>query len=1265
MQHAQRAIFISYARKDGEEHANALRQRLEGEAPDAGPIWQDRARMEGGRPWWTQIEGALDRARFLVLIMTTGAVESRVVREEWSYARRQGVCVYPVLAASKLDFTALPRWMAKAHFFDLDKQWPTFLQHLRSPCQPFRQPFMAPELPAGYVARPREMARLREQTLAPPHGDPVPGTILLTGAGGFGKSTLAAALCHDPTIREAFDDGILWVTLGEQQPDGLGSLTAMCCALADETKVFANETVAAYELAQKLESRDCLIIIDDVWRESDLEPFLRGGRRSTRIITTRLRGLGVDARIVEVGELSAGEAETLLLGREQTKNPGAFREFAGRLGNWPLLLALAAAALRRAIRNGESADSALANARQLYQEQGAEAFDQRNASDRRRAVARSLDTSLEFLSRAEQDEFVALAVFPPERETPLSTLSALWGKTTVAARKQVEEFADLSLLRFDARGGTVRLHAVIQAAMKVRMVDAAGWHAKLLRSWGDPRSLPDDYAWRWLGYHMMEAGQAGAFRELLFRWEWIEAKLIGADLAALIADYDLPPKDEELRLVQGALRLSAHVVLADASQLPGQLLGRLMGQGSASVAALLEDIRRTRPPRSLCPFTAELTPPGGALLLTLTGHAAEVTTVTLTPDERFIVSGSGYDYSFPTPELPVDNSIRIWDIESGVLLRTLTGHDKAILMVVVTRTAAGLRILSASADGTLREWDFDIGEELRRIDLPKMPCYTMTRDGRRILSSSGKSIVEWDLESGQAARTFEGHAEEVTAVSLTADNRRMISAGGRNEYQSSEIVVWDFEQGKLLQRAKGPARGCQAIALAKDGRHALVGPPYWETYVTIFHDVLKLWDLDCEAEALTLVGHREWVQAIAVSSDARRAVTASSDKTIKIWDLTRNPTQFTAPAHPHEVRAVAFTPDGKGAISASGSVYKPGEIKHWDVASRKELCALEGHERGILALAVTPDSRFAISGSYDETVKVWSLRRRRLARTLPRHSTYVNAVATSPDGRSLFAASGWGVAGDFYEWNRRTGKLVQKLIGENIMGLAITPDGQYAVCAGIEGTVLVWDLRCPEREWMGVGCQLRGHTSAVRAVAVAPDGNRAISGSADGTVRVWAIDQYLKAKPLQHELDRAVRDLCREKGHSYAQGVLDRAEAFLREPQDFAALDEDVRKMTGLLFSLSLFGPRADAMRILATHTDAVNAVAVTADGRFVVSGSADHSVRVWELETGQAVAGFTLESRVLACAVSPDGHVILAGDEAGRLHFLEFAGADMAGLGK
>src|SRR5215203_7530387 len=126
--------FLSYARTDGEQFASALRARLESEQPQI-TLWQDRARMEGGVGWWRQITEAIDRVEFMIMVLTPAALSSDVARKEWQYARQKGVRVCPLMgvSADHLNLRELPGWMRKAHIYDLEKEWPTFVGFLNSP----------------------------------------------------------------------------------------------------------------------------------------------------------------------------------------------------------------------------------------------------------------------------------------------------------------------------------------------------------------------------------------------------------------------------------------------------------------------------------------------------------------------------------------------------------------------------------------------------------------------------------------------------------------------------------------------------------------------------------------------------------------------------------------------------------------------------------------------------------------------------------------------------------------------------------------------------------------------------------------------------------------------------------------------------------------------------------------------------------------------------------------------------------------------------
>jgi hypothetical protein len=79
---------------------------------------------------------------------------------------------------------------------------------------------LLPVPPKDFITRPKEFEALKARLLDP-EGDSVAGiTAALRGAGGYGKTTLAKALAHDPDIQDAYFDGILWAELGEKpEPD--------------------------------------------------------------------------------------------------------------------------------------------------------------------------------------------------------------------------------------------------------------------------------------------------------------------------------------------------------------------------------------------------------------------------------------------------------------------------------------------------------------------------------------------------------------------------------------------------------------------------------------------------------------------------------------------------------------------------------------------------------------------------------------------------------------------------------------------------------------------------------------------------------------------------------------------------------------------------------------------------------------------------------------------------------------------------------------
>ena len=198
----------------------------------------------------------------------------------------------------------------------------------------------------------------------------------LHGAGGYGKTTLAKALCHDERILEAFYDGILWVTLGENLGDLTERVQDLIEILSGERPGFAGLDAATSRLAELLADRHILIVIDDVWNRAHLKPFVQGGPLCARLIATRdSSSLPESAARIPVDAMQKDEAAELLKIGLLPADDEALQRLAADLGEWPLLLKLVNSALREYLKSDLDIDSALSYVNEDLSELGLTAFD--------------------------------------------------------------------------------------------------------------------------------------------------------------------------------------------------------------------------------------------------------------------------------------------------------------------------------------------------------------------------------------------------------------------------------------------------------------------------------------------------------------------------------------------------------------------------------------------------------------------------------------------------------------------------------------------------------------------------------------------------------------------------------------------------------------------------------------------------------------------------------------------------------------------------
>src|SRR5271166_724147 len=668
--------------------------------------------------------------------------------------------------------------------------------------------------------------------------------------GGYGKTLLATAVCHDKRVIDAFDDGILWVTLSRDATETtiLRELTKLYSAVTGEQPLFADASQAAMKLGEKLDHRNCLVVIDDVWKEGHIEAFLRGGKGCARLITTRRFDVARGRRPLKVDEMTADESVQMLVRRLPIRpvELGPFRQLAHRLGEWPLLLKLAAGALRARLDYGDSLEGALSSVNRALDKRSVFAFEQDDLEQRDAAVKNTVELSTGLLRQPDLQSFTQLAIFPEGTEIPLTTLQRLWELDDLDDTVDcAQRLADHSLLDLDLRQATIALHDVMRSYLSKKLSSPAAVHYELVSAWGDLLKLPDTYAWRWVAWHLKQAGCTTQLRQLLFDFDWMQAKLEATDANALIADFDLLSEDADARLVKSAIRLSAHVLARDARQLAGQLSGRLLGNIAPNIQALLKQAAERKAWPWLRPLKSALTPPGGPLIRTLEGHTHGVNAVAVTPDGCRAMSASD------------DRTLRMWDLESGQTLRTLEGHTGAVSAVVVTPD--GWRAVSGSDDRTLRLWDLESGQTLRMFKghTGGIRAVAVMPDGWRAESGSSDGTLRvWDLESSQTLRTLKGHKDRVSAVAITPDGRSAVS-GSRDR----TLRVWDLESGQTLRTLEGHTDSVYAVAVTPDGRSAVSGS---------LDRTLRVWDLESGQTLRTLEGHTDGVRDLGITSDGFR-----------------------------------------------------------------------------------------------------------------------------------------------------------------------------------------------------------------------------------------------------------------------------------------------------------------------------------------------------------------------------------------------------------
>ena len=465
---------------------------------------------------------------------------------------------------------------------------------------------------------------------------------------------------------------------------------------------------------------------------------------------------------------------------------------------------------------------------------------------------------------------------------------------------------------------------------------------------------------------------------------------------------------------------------------------------------------------------------------TLTGHTGVVSSVDFSPDGLTLASAS---LNISVESASWDKSIRLWDITSGQLKNTLTGHTGSVESVAFSPD--GLTLASASGDDSIRLWDITSGQLKNTLTghTGVVSSVAFSPDGLSLASAfSDGSIRLWDITSGQLKNTLTGHTSRVSSVAFSPDGLTLASASASS---IDSIRLWDITSGQQLKTTlTGHTNGANIVAFSPDSL----------SLASASNDgSIRLWDITSGQLKNTLTGHTGWVSSVAFSPDGLTLASASIDQSIRLWDITSGQLKNTLTGHTYEASSVAFSPDGLTLASAS----EDDSIRLWDIRSGQLKNTLTGHTARVNSVAFSPDGLTLASASNDQSILLWDIASGQLKTTLTGHTDGVISFAFSPDGLSL--ASGY-FDGSIWLWDITSGQLKNTLTGHTgwVNSVAFSPDGLTLASASNDQSIRLWDITSGQLK-----STLTGHTARVNSVAFSPDGLSLASASRDESVNIW------------------------------------------------------------------------------------------------------------------------------------------------------------------
>jgi WD40 repeat protein len=488
---------------------------------------------------------------------------------------------------------------------------------------------------------------------------------------------------------------------------------------------------------------------------------------------------------------------------------------------------------------------------------------------------------------------------------------------------------------------------------------------------------------------------------------------------------------------------------------------------------------------------------------------------------------------------------------------------------------------------------------LRRFDALRdvAPSMTLTADGQYVVTASvDETTTVWDVATGNIHATFEDILSE------------------RHEFEMSEGALSPY------------------VAVSADGMYIVTGGNFSHCYLgpggPTCGTAARIWAMSRELYPIPLVASLP-VKAVAFNPAGDYVIMGAHD--LRVFDTTGH---LVAAAYETGVRSFAVSPDGTFVMVGYGDratmwklkdISSDSLVEHNGVKLLEELMTFV-HTSSVESVAVSPDIRYVVTGSSDHRAHIWDVATGEEVRSLDGHMGDVGNVAVSLGGSYILTSS----SDDTVRiWSAYDGAHPHTLYYPNPHGadhttaykgtlVAVNPSGDEVVTVS-DNSDVIWIWNSTSGEMLHL---LDKHTSTVTALAVSE--NFVVTAGLDSYARIW--DARSGAEVMRFLIPSGSGRICLAVSPDESYIVAGRG-------QRARIWDTSSR----------------DELHVLDEHLDDITSIAVSPDGKYVITASADWTARIWDAYSGdvlQRLLGH--EEEVISIAVSPTGKFVVTASDDG-----------------